>query len=235
MTRPILLIATLASLGLVASSEAQVAKSGNGYLLRYKFVKGQTYKYNMKADVTVSGLPAQAGQPSKPMTQNVTMTISMTVAEVKNSIATLKIKVTQGSKVEERTAKVNNRGKLVEGGQGLESAGLFELPEKAVAAGATWVGNANAAVPGSSSAMSAKTTYKFEGIKVVNGKSLAEISSVSNVTGVGTMKVIGTSRLNVSDGVLFSQNSNLNGDVPNPMASTGKPMKISGKTVISRI
>lgn len=181
----------------LAPALAQVSSQGNAFLLRTKYVKGQTLKYKMTTNIS--------GGPSKVPPMEIPMTLK--VKDVKNGVATIvyTTKVPGQPKGGDIEVKVDSRGKMV-GGAGLEAlqgmgAMGATLPEKAVKVGDTWTQNMNSpAMQG----MKMSTTYRFNGLKTVGGVKVAEIGMTIKGTGPQNMTMSGTGTMTMlaSDGTM---------------------------------
>lgn len=219
-------VACVAVMPSVAS--AQVKKVGNGYLLRMKYVKGQTHSRTLTT--TISGLPANT--PS-PLIKNGTMKLiapyKETVDSVAGNVAT--VTVTLGpftspgmdqpvQPVTKTTGKVDNLGNRVGGGPTGGSFGAH-FPKDPVKVGGMWTSK----VPMSGMASAggqAEAKFKFGGIKKVKGRDLA-ILTISLVPNAQIKSGSGTMYLLPSDGSLAG--GNLNMEMINPQAAT--PIKVA--------
>lgn len=209
----------------VSSAFGQITKSGNAYLFRMKFVKGQTMNYAMNVTSTIPGA-------SKPQTMS--MPMSMTVTDVTNGIATIKYKMTSpmgGSKPQEITVKMDNTGKLVSGSAPSMNGISATLPKNPVAVGGSWK-NTTSVPSGAAGNMNVTNTYKFLGFKTVNGKQVANISvSMSGKSSAISVSGGGTMLLSVADGSMV--NTAMNVDTSVSMQG-GTPMKMAMKVNMVR-
>lgn len=192
------------------SANAQITKSGAGYLLRVKYTKGQVLKFS-----TLSTMSGAQGPKSAPV--SVSLPISLSVTDVKNGLATTKLVVgpmrmgaSEIQPAESTTMTINTRNQP--SSDDARSLLGGELPQAAVKIGQTW--STSAAIPdmtGASRAM--KATYRFNGLKTVNGKSMAMITYALSgaTTGSGTLLLL------ASDGTLYSNDAKLS--VPNGPSS----------------
>lgn len=191
--------AAVACLGTAA--QAQVTKSGSGYLIRMKFTKGSIMRYTSNTTVRFSGTP-------KPITVSGPMIVQVT--NVQGDVGTLHTTVgpmkmsTGGSQPAQTTdIKENSRGKLMSGAGAAQMNVV--LPEKPVAPGATWT--SSTPLPGGMGTVNAK--YKFVGVKSMGGKQVAQISVT--MTGAGKTAVSGNGAvyLLASDGSMFATTTNM--------------------------
>lgn len=203
----------LAAVTFVAApmAEAQVtSQANNTYLLRYKWTKNKSYKYDLTTTMTSAALPNM--QPVKD-------TISLKVTDVQNGIATLTSTV-QG---QSSTAKVDNRGQVQGGGSNTVQAPT--LPAKAIKVGGTWTGSEN--LPMMAGAKS-NTTYTLKGFKTVNGSKKAHISAAIKVTG-GGMNGTGNADylVDMTDGMLYRGTVKMDMSMPNPQGGKAVTMKVA--------
>ncbi|MEZ0324316.1 MAG: hypothetical protein ACAH95_00275 [Fimbriimonas sp.] len=180
-----------------ASAHGQVTKSGDGYLLRVKYVKGQTLKYSSVNSI----IGAQGGgQPMK-----ITMPMIMKITDVTKGYA--KASITTGPAMLGKNPMSKAQTVFIElsptnaakskGAPGIAGA---QFPLKPVKVGQTWSMAAPIADTSGMTGGDIKAMYKFGGLKTVNGKSMAVVSySLSGgVTGGGTLLLL------AADGTLYS-------------------------------
>jgi hypothetical protein len=185
----------LGILVLAASSSAQVTKQGANYLLRVKYKPGQVLKYSTVS--TMSGM--QGAQPSK-----VNMPLVMKVGKVENAVANLNVTVgpvTLGGNelmgAQTMEMQVNNTNQAKSGKN--SSLTGAQLPLKPIKVGQTWTNVAPVPdITGANKSM--RATYKFQGLKTINGKSMAMISYTlsGGVSGSGTLYLL------AADGTIYS-------------------------------
>lgn len=181
-----------AGLGLIAASDparAQVTAQGGGYLLRFKFVKGQTIKY----DVTTSA----ASPGGKGGGMNFNMPVSMKITDVKNGVATIAATTTipdltgKGGKQQSHTEtmKMDNRGRAQGAGSNVLQGMQVALPAGPVKIGSSWTESVkNPAMPG----MTVKSTYKLVSVQSGSANVNVTLSTSGqgmNMTGSGLMKI----------------------------------------------
>jgi hypothetical protein len=185
-----------ASLLLTASADAQVTKSGAGYLLRVKYSKGQTLKYRSVNTVTSA---QGGGQPMK-----IELPMVMKIRDVTRGLA--KATITTGPPMLGKNPMGQAQTVTVElsttnapkskGGPGIAGA---QFPQKPVKVGQTWT---MAAPIADTTGMTGdiKAIYKFQGLKSVNGKNMAIVtySLSGGVTGSGTLQLL------AADGTMYS-------------------------------
>jgi len=193
------------------TTQAQVSRSGGGYLFRMKFTKGQKMTYMMSMNTSASGM-AQPMKTSVPMT--------MTVMSVQGNVATMKMTMgaVMGQKPRDITVKMDNTGKLVSGNmQGLNGVSAT-YPKNPVAVGGSWK-NTTAFPLGPGGNLDSTTNYKFKSIKNVGGRQVAELyvtmtgkSQQFKMSGSGTMLIL------MADGSLW-----------NTQITTDMDMAVEGK------
>jgi hypothetical protein len=202
MTRAFALGAAIMLVG-AGVAEAQVTKKGAGYQFRMKFTKGKTTKFKINASVPYPGQP-------KPIT--VSSTVVQTVTSVTGNVANISGKVgptiLNGNPMTEEpmttTAKIDTLGKPVGNAGGPVSFTTY--PANPVKVGQTW----NSTVPLSGiGGGNAAATFKFLGMKTMNGKQVADVAVTVNAT--GQQRASGTGRLLVlaSDGLPLKMDLNL--------------------------
>jgi len=226
--RNLLLAAAIAVLPGLAFS--QVSKSGSGYLLRLKFKAGTTQKYTVTTHV--SGLPSNAPGSENgvlilegPLVQAV-KSVAGAVATITANVGpfTLKGTETEASSAQSATFQMDALGNIV-GAQKQGGGFGVHFPKEIVKIDGTWT--AVAALPGTMGGTgSAKTTYRFKGIKTVNKKKLADITLA--MTPFSLVKS-GSGEVFVSpvDGSLVSMTLNLT--LSNPQG--GPDMKVTTSIV----
>lgn len=216
-------------LGLVlaGTSFGQISKNGDKYVLRYKFTKGATFKYQLNA--TSAG-----SMGGKPISQNTTIGISIKVKEVKGDNATLTVGATPqgGTAAQTQTVQTNTRGKLVgDSAATASNLGIFLYPDKAVKIGETWTSTSSAATQG----MNVKTTatYKLTGFKTVGGKQLAIIVATGTASSIFSMNFTTTYLIGMSDGWLVSSTSKMTASLPS--GDPKKPGKMTVSATMKRV
>ncbi len=216
-------------LGTGGLSNAQVTKQGTGYLMRVKYTKGQTLKYNMAVVSQMKGGPNGGN-----MTMN--MPMSMTALDVKNGITTLK--VTSGpSKMmgqempkSEQTVKVDSRGRVIGGGTSMSSM-TGAMPEKPVKIGQVWTQDVDMPMGATGSAMKMKGTYKL--ISVTGNVATMSASVVGGQSGM-KMTGSGTMRMRIADGSLDGGILNMVMDMDGPSGGKTKgPQTMTVKIAIT--
>lgn len=224
-------LAPILALGILAVpvlSPAQVAKQGNGYLFRMKFVKGQ--KQNFKMASTTSGFGDQA--------MKMGMNFSMTVKSVKKDQATVVVSnsnmtmngqpTNMGGSNNTAEITMDSTGKQVGGAAG---AGGFSgnFPVKPLPIGGKWT--SDLPVPGGGAMPGGKitATYTFTGFTSVKGKNAAKVAIKigGGATGSGTMLI------NAADGSLLSSTMAMTITMPNPQ--TNKPINLKSNVNITRV
>jgi len=165
------------ALCIAASSNAQIRKVKGGYLMRVKFVKGQVIHY---------GLDSQVSTPQTSTPINATGPMTLKVLAVKGDVGTLDITSgpmsVNGSVVAQaKTARVEEDSRAnVVGGVSHQQVGMV-FPKGPVKPGQTWDGQAS--LPSSTGAMSkVNAHYRFIGLKSMNGKRAAQVSTSFEVT-----------------------------------------------------
>jgi hypothetical protein len=223
MTRIYAAAALLAAsyLALPTLAEAQVTKKGSAYQFRTKFKKGQVIKYQF--DTTIAG----------PQAMTIEMPMKMSVLNVVKDIADIEATVgpismngkamgQPGTGVQTQTFKMNNMGKVV--GNNAKAVGLgASLPEKPIPVGGTYT--ATLPLGPAAGGGNAKATYKFKGIKNVDGRPVAELAVT--VASAGTQKLggSGTIFLLVSDGSLHKANLDMQMTPPTGASKGSSPQQ----------
>lgn len=187
---------------LVVGAYAQITKDGAGYRIKAKFTKGQTLKYDMSIQTKGKDVPANAAKMSMPF--------SLTVKEVNKGIATVQYKGEMMGQKLDQTIKINEFGKVVQGNS--VSGVSAHFPNRVLKPGDSWKMDIPVNSP-MAAGMKMNGTYKFVGIKRVNGRELAEIAvdmKGSGGTGGMTLTGKGTMFYLVSDGQLWSASINQN-------------------------
>lgn len=225
------LLFAIATLSLASGALGQITQQGKGFLMRYKFTAGQVQQFTNDTSVAI----ASSAQPF-----TVSMPFSIAVKSVKNGVATLEYKIKTpamgngGGGDRTSTVQVDSLGKPV--GQGsMPGSGVIGFPEKPVAIGQSWTGNM-AGATGGMAGMSVSATYKFQGLKTVEGKRVAAVSispKAKNRGGEEGVEVEGTGTMyfDVADGSLHSMDMKM---VVKVAMGGGKPMTSNATTKIRR-
>lgn len=185
-------------------ADAQVTKSGPGFLLRMKWTKGAVMKYSISAS-----------SPMNPKASAFKTTSTMKVKDVKNGVATIESTTTLPSSGSTRnttpqttTMKMDSRGKIVGDKLGnMAAAGSPTFPEGPIKIGQSWKGKF-----AMQQGINLDATYTLKAVKLINGKTIAEIAQ--KVTGsmgpTGTMNGSGTMTIYGADGSLRNNSMVLN-------------------------
>ena len=207
-----------AAVATAALSSAQVTKNGNAYLFRMKYAPGMVLKYSVVS--TIGGM-SQNGQPMK-----FTLPMLWKVVSVKNGVSTVDTTVGPVSmgggqpmmQASKNTIKIDSRGQLV-GQPGRGQQVTPALPEKPIRVGQSWSASAPVDLPMQGD-KKITATYTFKGIKVVEGKQMAELGVKTGGQAPGS----GTMLLMVKDGSLFRSQLKMDLQMtsPNGTASTYK-------------
>lgn len=181
-----------------AGAYSQVSRSGAGYLFRYKYVKGKSYKYAMDS---------VAKNPSIKM--NVGLKFKVTVLKVGKETSKLRYDidpVVQNGKPigRSQTAEVDmdRRGNVVGDSGTVQQLGNVAYPKEAIAIGKSWTRNVNSGAMGFK--MNLKGTYKFTGFNTVKGKRYAVLDVKMKNTGDFTVDGSGIMLVDASDGMVYS-------------------------------
>jgi hypothetical protein len=218
----------------ITPAGAQITQSGNGYLFRMKYTRGQKMNYVMNSENSNPAMPGGGGAMTVPVT--------MTVLDVKGKVATIRLDigpVTMGGKevVKKQSSEVqmDDRGRLV-GKSGAPMAALSQLgagiPEKPIKIGDSFVVNQKGSA-GSMGNMNTKTTYKFLGIKTLGNRKVAQMSITLSSGGSMNMKGSGTVLFDMTDGSLVSQKMDTQVTMA-PPGQSGQSMTMSMKTNMER-
>jgi hypothetical protein len=193
--------ALAAGLTTMGTAHAQITKSGDGYLIRMKFVKGTTAAYTMNSNITVSN----------GTTMKLSIPFSTKVLDVKGDVGTLLYSVGPTSlngmvqgKAQTSEVKMDSHGKA-NGKQLAQMKGVsIQLPEKPLKIGETY--SRTMTIPVGQMTVNSTATYKFLGLKTVAGKQAAQFSMKAHGTGAITADATGVTNLAVSDGSLIDTN-----------------------------
>lgn len=210
------LTALCIGIALTVPANGQIAKSGSGYLFRLKYKAKQHIVY----DVTTEAKYAGAKEPVKVLYAMIVDATSASKNEFALKIGVTASKVYIGKQLanKEQTkattifATVDSKNRVLRSSAPEGAApDLIDLeyPEKPIAPGFTWetgsVGNLMAL-----GSVSARATYKFVGIKKVDGISVAVIGVTLKGTQSSTLaEGSGTILLRTSDGTFQSNEMNL--------------------------
>jgi len=199
--------ATGLMLGALAVTDAQITKQGNAYLLRMKFAKGQTAKYQM--DMTMN-MGAQKMSMSMPMTQKVTNVRANGAAEINYTMGPMSMNgKPMGNQTQSTRIVMDPSGKVIEGQNMGQTGASVSLPAKPVRVGESWTVNTKMAA-GTAGPMDVKATYTLAGFQTIAGKQAAKINVKMSAAGQMSMNGSGTMLLLSSDGSLHSANINMN-------------------------
>lgn len=202
-------------------SSAQFTKQGNAYQLRMKFSKGQVLRYN--SAITVAAGP-QGGAPQK-------LPFTMRIVDVKGDVATVKVSMTPpgATKPQESEMKMNTRGRLISGPQGVNQMVGAQFPDKPVRVGESW--NQKTQAPGPMGNMTINSTNTLRAVRSAGGRQVADVA-VRLSGNAGGMRLTGSGTLtyNMADGHMM--NATMNQDItitppknaqnPNPKPQTMK-------------
>ncbi len=179
------------------AAPAQVQKTKSGYLFQLKFTKGQVTKIDMSMIASSTKKAVNVQIKTKCLSVD------------KKGVATLEVTTPRGSnnKPDVQQAQVDRHGKPV--GQTFGGFnGTFMWPDKPIKVGQSWKGDMN--LGDANMGKGTMTgTYKFEGIKTVNGKQVAAIRTFLDVTGEFNVAGTGVIYIKVGDGQLDSAVFNL--------------------------
>jgi len=210
MKKPILFLLVLSALS--AQAGAQIVKRGNTYLFRMKFTKGSITKYMVNSSVGGPSMSGQGIKVSIPMAWKV-LDLAAGVASIEATVGPVTVGKQTMMQPSVRTVKMNSLGKQVGGemvGQQLTPA----FPARPVKVGASW--SATMPVGMGSQTTQVTATYKFIGVKTVDGKQVAElgIAMSGQANGTGVMQLL------TSDGSLYRSTLNMAVSVPLPSGKT---------------
>lgn len=223
-------LATLACVALVpAFASAQIKKQANGaYLMRIKYTKGEVIKQAI--DTVVTGLPPGSPGADANGRQHLQVMTNTKIVSVSNGNATMLVSVQQivlnGHATKQtsapRSITMDTRGQPV-GGSTTQN-GATKLPENAVKVGQTWSGPLPV---GNGMSGGGTATYKFLGIKNVDGKQVAvlslKISTPQIKSGGGTLYLF------ASNGETYKTNLSLS--TVNPQTKSPITVTISSHRV----
>lgn len=188
---------TILVVATAALSSAQVTKSGNAYLFRMKYAQGNVLKYSVLS--TIGGM-SQNGQPMKftlPMIWKV-VSVAKGVSTIDTTVGPVSMGGNQPMmQATKNRIQLDNRGRLV-GQPGTGQQVTPALPEKPIRVGQSWSSTAPINLP-TQGESKISATYTFKGVKVVEGKPMAELAVKTSGQAVGS----GTMLLMMKDGTLF--------------------------------
>jgi len=177
---------------------AQVSRSGAGYLFRYQYQKGKTYKYAMDSVAKNSSIK-----------MNVGLKFKVTVLKVGKNTSKLRYDIdsmTQNGKPIGRSqtaeVEIDRRGNVVGDSGTIQQLGNVAYPKEAIAIGKSWTRNVNSAAMGFK--MNLKGTYKFGGFQTVGGKRFAILNVKMKNTGDFSVDGGGTMLVDAADGMVYS-------------------------------
>lgn len=204
---------------LVASANAQVTKSGNGFLFRLKYKAGQTISYNMITEAKFPNSKVSLMKATMPMIVKIqgvkkdsaqaafTLGPTMLTEVVDLSTNPPKTKTREAVKQTKATAEIDSRNRISRSKSGATATiDMFNLtfPERAIKPGMTWDAVASGQVANLGN-VSAKTKYRFVGVKTINGISVAELAvELSGTQGNTILTGKGTILLRTADGTYQS-------------------------------
>lgn len=181
----------------VAGALAQITKSGQGYLFRYQYVKGKTYKFAMESVAKNSGL-----------NMNVGLKFKVTVLKVGPKTSRLKYVIdsmTQNGKPIGRSqtaeVEIDRRGNVVGDAGTVQQLGNVAYPQEAIAVGKSWTRNVNSNAMGFQ--MNLKGVYKLTGFKKIGAKEYAVLAVSMKNTGDFTVDGTGTMLVDREDGMVY--------------------------------
>jgi hypothetical protein len=189
-----------------ATAPAQVTKSGSGFLLRMKFIKGQTLIYDLTGTVTQRG-----------RTLNFQVPMVVSVKDVAGGVGTLEQKVgpfkADGrpmGPVRTEVLKRDARGTVLNG-SGSSAPGLHVMtfPAAPLKAGGTWSAKTKGVV-GTAGQMEMDNTYKIVGLESVSGRQCLRIGVTVKGTGNAALAGGGDVWIAVSDGSMVKSTSKMN-------------------------
>ncbi len=206
----------LPSLLLISScslASAQIVQSKAGYLIFVKFKKGQVIQQSL-------GMRAVENAKLKSSTQFVTKCLEVD----KKGSSTLEVTVSANGNTppDKKKLRVDNHGKPI--GQTIEGySGTFAWPDYPVKVGQSWIGDIKMVGAGQQPGGAVKSTYKFAGVKTINGQKVASIATVMNVGGSFAISGTGMIYIRFSDGQLHQADFNLALD---QFSETNTPKKL---------
>lgn len=190
--------AAVALLGLAcAGTWAQVTKSGQGYLFRYNYAKGKTYRFAMESVAKNPG-----------MNLNVGLKFSISVLSVNPKTAKLRYVVeslTQNGKPMGRSQtfeiEMDRLGNVVGNSGTVQQLGNVAYPKEPVAVGKSWTRSVNSNAMGLN--LNLQGTYKLTGFRSIKGREYAVIAVSMKNTGDFTVDGSGTMLVDRADGILY--------------------------------
>lgn len=186
----------LVSLGvLAAAAPAQITRSGAGYLLRVKYVKGSVLRFS-----STNSVRGVTGQPTGEF--KVALPVVMKVQDVQGPVALVRVTIgpakSGGSSIypeQSLLVRLDNRNKTKEG----QTSVGTQLPEKPVKIGQTWTSKAPVST-GMTDMGQLTAVYRFAGVKSEKGQSVAVITYQLKGKARGSGRML----LSMADGLLVS-------------------------------
>ena len=226
---PVLLIGLC--VGVLRVAGAQITKSGDTYVFRVKFTKGEVIHYL----ITTTARPIRGGKalPGSKGPIITTSPMTLTAVDVKGKVTTLEVTlgpfITDGKEVAKaQTAQmqVDDHNKALNRAKGSPvGAGL---PPDPIKVGGKYSINQSAMRDGKP--LSIQATYTFKGIKMVGGRQVAEIVAVTTTKGSVLTQGTSTIYLSVADGTIVSTMARQTATTLN----APKPVSMTTETVMSR-
>lgn len=186
-----------------ASSSAQITPASGGYLMRVKYTSGTKLEYTTTTTMT-SVKPAKGQKPLLVVAplRLVVGKVTGTKAAVKATLGPMTMSGTQIQAAQDVDLTVDTRNQASE--QGANQLMGTQLPLKPVKIGQTWT--TKAPVPsGMGLGDSVRSTYRFQGMQTIGGKSMAVIdyTLTEGANGAGTLLIL------AKDGSLWSNKARL--------------------------
>jgi len=180
-----------------AGSLGQITKSGQGYLFRYQYVKGKTYRYAMESKVKNAG-----------MNMNVGLKFKVTVLRVGPKTSKLRYEIdsmTQNGKPIGRSqtaeVEIDRRGNVVGDAATVQQLGNVAYPQEPIAVGKSWSRKVNSNAMGFR--MNLTGNYKLTGFRKVGSKEYAVLAVSTQNAGDFTINGKGTMLVDRADGMVY--------------------------------
>lgn len=215
-------------LGMAIGAQAQVTKVGSKYQFRLKYTVGKTLNYNMRTSTAIMGKNMDVDMPMK-------VKCTGQKGDVYTVVATSGPPVSQGKpmagqKPQTATYQIKSTGEPV--GAGAQGASLsnIKMPKEAIPVGHVWDGTIGLPQGGGS----AKASYKFLGLKTINGKQCAQIAVSMTMNGMANMKGNGTISLLMADGQAQVMQMTVGGTFAGG-GQGSKPMELKSSISMKRV
>lgn len=235
------LAALMAGVLVSCPAQAQITKSGSGYLLRAKYSKGERLAYALQ---TATAVPTMTQTAQAPQKVQIGTQMVLEVLNVQGTVATLNVRLAPftmngkpvgGGNGQNFQVKLDNTNKPIGGGppnlSSMSTIGGTIFPDKPLKIGDSFTRNVQTSGIGGMP-ISLKTVFTFAGLKNLGGKQVAQLNLVMNGSGTPAMTGTGVTYLSVADGSLVRSTSNIDAHISGPQSP--KPLSLKVTAVVQR-